>query len=306
MNRDQTLEPMNDDKKNLYLYSPTAGRKVNMGLTRSRDIDNPESLSSILDVVRYIGWHRCNNRYYYEQRHKTKDNLIIVCVSGKGVFEREGTVYSITPGSVVIFPNDIDVAYYTDPATESWEIYWMHLRGDNASNVLRHLYGNNIYLTQCQDIERYASIFEEIMNSLLEGYSLTLFCANKIQELLCHILGDCFSNGQVFSESNDLVKCVTKYVEENYMTDVSISEIADSMFMTSEALIRAFRRHTGFTPYAYLKRYRISCAEALLLNTDLSVKEIAGKVGYKSVSNFIAEFRSVKKITPKRYRTEVN
>ena len=293
------------ENKALFLFSPKSGKKMNMGLSRTRDPENPATLQGVLDIVRFIGWHKCNANYYYEHRNKTLDNLVFICVAGGGILEQEGKTFRITPGSVTIFPNDVDVTYYTDPAVGMWEIYWMHVRGTNISNVFNHLYQNNVCLIQCQDTGRFVSLFEDILNSDEDGFSMTLYNFEKLSELTCLILKEAQGNGILLSENNSFIESVTKYIDENYSREITISDLAATVFMANESFIRAFRRYTGYTPYRYLKIYRIRRACELLTNTDLSVKEIAGSVGYKSVSNFISEFRSQKKVTPKKYRSDV-
>jgi len=294
-----------DDAKPLCLYRSSVGRNVNMGWSRTRDPENPISLQSALDIVRFIGWHECNRNYYYEDRIKNRDDFIIIGVSGNGILEREGEIYHIFPGCIIALSHDIDISYYVDPQASRWEFYWMHIRGANVSNILRHLYRNSVYLMQAQDVSRYVSICEDILTSSLDGYQMSLFNARKINEFLYQLLDEAFSRGLILSEDNEFVKRATQHIEKNYMNSITISDMAGDAYMTNENFIRTFRKYTGYTPYAYLKMYRIMRACELLLNTGLSVKEIAGRVGYKSVSNFIAEFRSIKQMTPKRYRTDI-
>ena len=294
-----------NNTERLYLYSPVAKKKIDMGLSSTRDFDNPESLGNILDTVRYIGWHSCNRDYYYEHRFKTKENLLIVCVSGGGILRFREQSYKITPGSLTIFPNEADSEYFSDPDCDGWEFYWMHLCGGNSQRVLRTLYINGVYLLSGISTGRYVSVFEEILSSNLDGYRSTLFNSERISRILCLLLGDCFSQGKIPAENNDFVKGVLTYFENNYMNEISISDLAEKNYMSTENFIRVFRRYTGYSPHAYLEIFRMERAAEMLLNTNLSVKEIAGLVGYRSVSNFISAFKSKKQMTPKRYRSEL-
>ena len=54
--------------------------------------------------------------------------------------------------------------------------------------------------------------------------------------------------------------------------------------------------------YTYMRNYRMDLAASLLANTDQSVMEIAGKVGYTNSSKFSEAFKSVKGKTPLEYR----
>ena len=53
---------------------------------------------------------------------------------------------------------------------------------------------------------------------------------------------------------------------------------------------RVFRRKTGLSIQAYITRLRMETAERLLASTDLMVKEIASRCGYRSAQYFCRAF----------------
>ncbi len=67
-------------------------------------------------------------------------------------------------------------------------------------------------------------------------------------------------------------------------------------------LIRAFKQVYGLPINTYLRRCRVQHAEQLLFTTDLSILEIAQRVGYDSPSRFAAMFKREKGITPRECR----
>lgn len=58
----------------------------------------------------------------------------------------------------------------------------------------------------------------------------------------------------------------------------------------------------GLPINTYLRRCRVQHAEQLLFTTDLSILEIAQRVGYDSPSRFAAMFKREKGITPRECR----
>ncbi len=54
----------------------------------------------------------------------------------------------------------------------------------------------------------------------------------------------------------------------------------------------------------YLIMYRINMAKQWLVNTDISVKDIATKLHYNNSQNFIRSFRKMEGITPGKYRSQ--
>lgn len=88
-------------------------------------------------------------------------------------------------------------------------------------------------------------------------------------------------------------------------TDIQMSELANSEGMSQRNFTRRFRIATDMTPVEYLQSKRIELARDLLQNSNLSISEIAYRVGYLDVSYFTQLFKQKTSITPKAYRTQV-
>lgn len=275
---------------------------LDMGLTRERRLSNPAVLTDILDHVIAIGWHDCNTNYFIHHQESNSDNIMFVTLLGGGILEIGGITYKITANSMTVIPNNVDVRYYTDIREGDWEFYWMHVRGVNVSNILRRLYQNNIYVIPLNTMDKYAAIFENILTLSCDGNEMVLYNSRKISELLHLFVEETIAKGIILADNNDFVKIVLQYIEKNYMHQINLEDISNRVFMSVEHTIRNFKKYTGYTPHSYLKMYRMMRACDLLSNTDMSVKEIAGKVGYKSDSNFISEFKSLKDMTPNQFR----
>ena len=69
-----------------------------------------------------------------------------------------------------------------------------------------------------------------------------------------------------------------------------------------EGLRHRFRRHFGMPPRAMLLRSRMSLARHLLLETGLSIKEIAAQVGYQRQHEFSRAFRKTAGVSPSDWR----
>lgn len=69
-------------------------------------------------------------------------------------------------------------------------------------------------------------------------------------------------------------------------------------------LSRLIKQKTGYNFQELLQHRRFETAEHLLLETDLSVEEIALDVGYENQSYFFRQFKERYGMTPRKYRLE--
>ena len=97
-----------------------------------------------------------------------------------------------------------------------------------------------------------------------------------------------------------VVNAITKNPGQRH-TMVSLAQLAA---MTPQALSRKFEAIFAMAPNEYVLHVRLTMAEALLRNTDLPVKTIAGKIGFASRSHFSRLFSKFSGCDPTAFRLE--
>ncbi len=80
------------------------------------------------------------------------------------------------------------------------------------------------------------------------------------------------------------------FIEKNYPRGISAADVIRRAGKSSTYAERIFRQKTGLSIQSYLTRARMSEAVRLLSTTDLMVKEIAGRCGYRSAQYFCRAF----------------
>lgn len=86
---------------------------------------------------------------------------------------------------------------------------------------------------------------------------------------------------------------------------VTIAELADRLSVSQTRLKTSFRACFGSSIHAYVRREKMGLAARLLRETDESVLEIAGQVGYENASKFAQVFRETMGASPMAYRRAV-
>lgn len=93
------------------------------------------------------------------------------------------------------------------------------------------------------------------------------------------------------------------FMEANPEYPFSLRELARRYGCSVSHLMRLFHQHCRSTPYRMLTEMRMRRAAALLMQTELSIKEIAVKVGYENPLNFSTEFRKHHNVSPRLFRS---
>jgi transcriptional regulator GlxA family with amidase domain len=84
----------------------------------------------------------------------------------------------------------------------------------------------------------------------------------------------------------------------------SISNLAMHVSLSPAHLQRLFKRQTGLQLGGLVVERRLQRAAELLIQTNLSIKEIAHAVGYRHHSSFVRAFQRRFSQAPKRYRSQ--
>ena len=103
-------------------------------------------------------------------------------------------------------------------------------------------------------------------------------------------------------ENTSIVEVVKKYIEEHYNEEISRNELAGIVYLNADYLARLFKKEEGISITDYVIRMRIKKASELLQYSEISINEIAMKVGYDNFSYFSRLCKKMLGCSPKDYR----
>src|SRR3954447_7962832 len=92
-------------------------------------------------------------------------------------------------------------------------------------------------------------------------------------------------------------------VEQEYATDVSLDDIARRVASSRRQLQRAYAEVGGTTFREHLTRLRMQRAAELLARRNLTVREVARRVGYRQPAQFAKAFRRYQGQAPSAFRS---
>ena len=107
------------------------------------------------------------------------------------------------------------------------------------------------------------------------------------------------------SDRNALVMAhVRKYMEDNYMFDLSLDSVSEILHISPAYLSAQFKKYQKMNFLDCLTELRINAAKELLTDPFRSAAEVASMVGYEDASYFARAFKKRTGMTPTQYRKE--
>ncbi|MDR0271404.1 phosphoenolpyruvate hydrolase family protein [Paenibacillus sp.] len=106
-------------------------------------------------------------------------------------------------------------------------------------------------------------------------------------------------------EPYDYVAFVKEYIAENYMNNISFTELAERIHISRTHLSALFNKEVGCSFPEYIAKYRIHKAQEVMKHTKLPLSRIAEIVGYPDYVHFSKTFKKYTGMTPQAYRQQI-
>ncbi len=100
------------------------------------------------------------------------------------------------------------------------------------------------------------------------------------------------------------LSAVLLHIHENYDSGLTVKGLASIANQNEDYFSRVFLRYVGLRPLPYINQLRIERAQHLLLFSDLSINEIAYKVGFENRTYFAKQFKRYSGKSAGEYRRE--
>lgn len=146
---------------------------------------------------------------------------------------------------------------------------------------------------------------KETESGRLDALSKSLLSANR--EEACEVT-EMFLNQMLGKEEESVHEIVDKakyYISEHLTEELTVSNIAASLYITPNYFSRLFKRVTKEGCNEYIVRKRIEKAKSLLETTSLKTGKIAMMVGYRDTNYFSLAFKKHTGKSPTKYREEM-
>lgn len=144
-----------------------------------------------------------------------------------------------------------------------------------------------------------------VHNSIIEDLSslesiddLSAFVEDRCRETMRFI-----QESKADAKKDYIVSAIIKYINENYTdSSLSVEAIAASVNRSSNYIRSIFKRSQGISISEYLTRKRFDQVCKMLIETNLTARDIGKEVGLNSGSYFYTSFKKYTGCTPDSYR----
>ena len=209
----------------------------------------------------------------------------------------EGTGYIYTGKSIQKAHSGSAILYYPGQkheygysADEKTTVFFCHFSGNGVEEFLNEQ-------PICSEKVIRSARFDachNIINRLTEDNSSPSAKALGILSLLYEIY-----LSEKEEHNADPIDRIISEIHDNYTCDTSIDEWAQRCFCSKHHFLRCFKAKTGTSPIAYRNEYRLTIADQLLSETDLTLDKIAEAVGFYSASYFSRLYKKSRGHSPK-------
>lgn len=107
----------------------------------------------------------------------------------------------------------------------------------------------------------------------------------------------------IYATHDHYIASSLKYIHQNIEKDLQVDDVVKHVPLSRRALEKRFLEITGYPIYRYIFNLRVEKFVQKLLETDLTVFEIAMELGFGDGKNIARQFRQVKGCTPSEYRS---
>lgn len=264
-------------------------------------------LSLLRDLlVYYSGAEKCRRGHRWGPL--ARDHYVIHAVAaGAGVFCYGQQRWELAAGDLFLIRPGVATEYAAD-RDSPWEYAWLAFNGLQAEALVQAAgFSSRPVLHSPAAVERLgqsrpglveAASLPAVSRQLAEAAVLCELMSILVRENQEREAADAAEKGN----SNTHIQHAVDFIDRNFSREISVGELAAYVGVDRSHLSHLFGRILNTSPSAYIQTRRLMKARELLLNTTLSVKEIAYSCGFTDPLYFSRCFKKVHGCTPTSLR----
>jgi AraC-like DNA-binding protein len=149
-------------------------------------------------------------------------------------------------------------------------------------------------------------LIRDIRNCASAGPLRNLFIQSKSLELLGLQIEQfrvpSMRHNEIRPEEVEKLLKLRDYLDTHFLEDLSLAELSRVCLLNEFKIKKGFKMLFGSTVFNHLRKNRMEYAERLLLDSALSVEEVAHQLGYEHAQHFSVAFKKYNSTSPSKFK----
>ncbi|WP_242875917.1 helix-turn-helix domain-containing protein [Cellulosilyticum sp. I15G10I2] len=237
------------------------------------------------------------------------------CHEGTGEVIVDNQSFRFEPNMFTIIPPNLSHTTYSDKGTEGyWE--WMYFDiekylnntyKDDAAFIQKlltqiyrkalllhakdHIVLDNILRNIIREMQTKDTYYQESVKGYMQAFIVELLRLDDHEE-----------KAKRTKQKAVQISAALDYVGENYREEIKISQLADACNMSESHFRRLFLESMNMKPVDYINLIRVQKACELIKKSQISMEDVAYKVGFTTVSTFNRNFKNLVGTSPYQWK----
>jgi AraC-like DNA-binding protein len=261
----------------------------------------------------FIDYIKSNNKNNMKVQHYHDTYEIYLQISGERYLFHDDICYTLTRGDLVIF-KPFDIHYTQSGDSDYYERYVLNFHPERLSSFLTKSEISILFdkLNSCvihlnnEQIQEIYNLLKNIdLYSKKKGLLSEKLVYSAVFQLIMSLSDMTFTANAVRKQSiqPEIINAL-QFINLNYAKNINLDMITEVTHLSKYHFCRIFHNATGATFYEYLSNIRLTKVHKLLMETDLSLTQIAQKTGFTSASHLSRVFKNVYNMSPREFRKD--
>lgn len=286
-----------------------------------RSLDGPQETVRFLPESHVRIWHNIQREGYASHFHDALE--IIICAKNQYRISSNNQIYTLNAGDILIIPPFMLHELSGSPcgARFIFLIDISMLKCFQDFKTLDPVFMKPFLCTASIHSDIYEYTYSTLMQMVEIYFSHNLFWETSIYSLLLNILltigrryfySNTVSTPPYFTDTkqqeyDDIFANLLNFLDAHYADDVTLEQAAAYSGFSKYHFARLFKQRTHMTYHHYLCLKRIQSAQFLLTNNpELSITDIAFRVGFNNLVTFSRCFTKYANCSPTEYRNKLS
>jgi AraC-like DNA-binding protein len=253
------------------------------------------------------GWRKDAVVRSWQKMNVLADCRLVYVVGGSGrITNAAMPEQAFGAGSMIIVFPRLWYRWSIDPG-HPCAAHWVSFSGEWMMRVFGHEIGfrSSACVIDLGFDEKIVELFEDLNGTVLaETPGYAYLAAAKCWQLIANCRIHDSAPPRALRSVDRCIDQAKRLLTAQVATVADIPSVAAKLHMSYTNFRRIFRQTTGLSPYQYILRQRITRAKDLMLNTDLSVKEVSDRLNFNSPFHFSKTFKAKTGRAPSHFKQE--